>query len=494
MLMSGNEALKGRNAKTGRLALIATTFGLIAFVSGCATGGSIGIPGIGAPKVRNPVKVLPASFRDAPPAPVGDSAAWWAQFADPILNQLVRDALNESISVQLASQRLKEARATGRSTIAGFAPRVNFVGTASTDYARNNEQLKTSDGALVDQQTTGAETFRATWELPLFGRLSSSISGARANEVGAKASVEAAKIAIIADLAAAYNELRNAQQSLAFLREEADRAEKLIIIANEREASGLISLADKGLIQGQAAQTKQRVPDAELRVKAGLDRIAILRGVVPGSLDTLLAPNPAFSFNTRAPVVEGVPANFIRRRLDVKRAEQDAILQAAGVGIARADLYPSLSIIGTITTLSSLAGSPLAASREVANATPAIDIPLFNFGQRRASVRAAQSRFKQALLNYRSTTLNAIAEGQTALSAYEQSRLRAQAALDGESAAELRYNAAVSGFKAGLISYRDRLDAESGLAAAKQARLASQAQFSDAAIGLYRTFAGSPGI
>jgi outer membrane protein TolC len=109
-------------------------------------------------------------------------------------------------------------------------------------------------------------------------------------------------------------------------------------------------------------------------------------------------------------------------------------------------------------------------------------------------VRAAQSRFKQALLAYRSTTLNAIAEGQAALSGYEQARLRAQAALDGEGAAQLRYNAAVSGFKAGLISYRDRLDAESGLAAAKQARLASQAQFSDAAIGLYRTFAGSPGI
>ncbi|GIU67650.1 RND transporter [Candidatus Phycosocius spiralis] len=463
-------------------------------ISGCATGGSIGIPGIGAPKVSNPVQILPVSFRDSPPASMGDSARWWEQFADPTLNQLVRDALNENITVQVAYQRLKEARATGRATIAGFAPRINFVASASTDYARDNQKLITSSGELVDQQTTGSQSFRASWEVPLFGRLSSAISGARANEAGAAASLEGAKVAVIADLAAAYNELRNAQQSLAFLREEADRAQQLNAIANEREANGLISLADKGLIQGQAAQIKQKLPDAELRVKAGLDRIAILRGVVPGSLDTLLIAIPDYKFNTQAPLVVEVPADFIRRRLDVKRAEQDAILQAASVGIARADLYPSLSIVGTITTLSSLAGSPLAASRELANTTPVIDIPLFNFGQRRASVRTSQARFKQALLAYRSTTLNAIAEAQTALSAYQQARLRVVASLEGETAAQVRYLAALSGFKAGLIAYKERLDAESALAAAKQTRLASQAQLSDAAIGLYRTFAGSPGI
>ncbi|GBF56936.1 cation efflux system protein CusC [Candidatus Phycosocius bacilliformis] len=477
-----------------RVATYGSLVGLAA-LGGCAADGNLGFPALGAPKVAAQVSELPDAFRDMPPAPAGDSAAWWASFADPTLDQLVRAALAESISVQLANQRLIEARNTGRSTIAGFAPRLTATGAADTEYAVGDNRLTSATGDKVVQQTTGSANVRATWEVPLFGRFGSALAGAKANEAGARASLEAAKIAIIADLAAAYVDLRNAQQSLAYLTEDLARADAVANIASAREAAGLISRADKGLSQGQAAQLRQRVPDAELRVRGALDRIAILRGVVPGSLDQLLAPVKDFTFRAEAPTVDAVPANFVRRRLDVARAEQDAILQAAAVGIARADMYPSLSIVGTITSLSSLAGNPLAqAAVETASSTPAISIPLFDLGQRRASLRTANARFEQALLSYRSTTLNAIAEGQNALSAYEQAKLRAAAGLEAERAAEVRFNATLASFNAGLASFQDRLEAESALATARQSRLASQAQLSDAAIGLYRTFAGSPGI
>jgi outer membrane protein TolC len=119
---------------------------------------------------------------------------------------------------------------------------------------------------------------------------------------------------------------------------------------------------------------------------------------------------------------------------------------------------------------------------------------LFDFGQRRASLRTADARYQQAHLSYRSTPLNAIAEGQNALSAYGQAQARAKAGLDGERAAQVRFDATLASFSVGLASFKDRLEAESALASARQARLANQAQLSDAAIGLYRTFAGSPGI
>lgn len=482
------------NKKNLRRLGLGVGLSVLILLGGCATGGSVGFPGMGAPKVKNPVAALPDAFRDMPPAPAGESAAWWSQFADPVLDKLVREALSEGISVQLANQRLIEARNNGRATIAGFAPRLTASGVADTDYAMGDTKLTSATGAAVEQQTTGSAALRATWEVPLFGRFGSAVSGARANEAGARASLEAAKIAIIADLAAAYIDLRNAQQSLAYLQEDLARADSLAAIAEARESAGLISLADKGLSQGQAAQIRQRVPDAELRVRGALDRIAILRGVVPGSLDQTLAPVQDFAFRSEAPLVDAVPANFVRRRLDVARAEQDAVLQAAGVGIARADLYPSLSIVGTITNLSSLAGNPLAQTLQRGNTSPAISIPLFDFGQSRASLKTADARFQQALLSYRSTTLNAIAEGQNALSAYGQAQARAKAGVDGERAAQVRFDATQASFNAGLASFKDRLEAESALASARQARLANQAQLSDAAIGLYRTFAGSPGI
>jgi outer membrane protein TolC len=119
---------------------------------------------------------------------------------------------------------------------------------------------------------------------------------------------------------------------------------------------------------------------------------------------------------------------------------------------------------------------------------------LFDLGQRRAALASSKAQFQQALLQYRATTLNAVAEGQSALTGYDQSRARAMAALDAERAAQTRLRATNAAYQAGLVAFKDLLEAERDMSSARQSRLSSQAQFSNAAIGLYRTFAGAPGI
>jgi multidrug efflux system outer membrane protein len=467
---------------------------LLSASAGCATGGSIGIPGMGPPKVAGQAADAPTAFRDVPPPPAGDTAAWWARFSDPVLDSLVREALSESLSVQQANQRLLEARSTGRATIAGFAPRLNGNISTDTNYAIEGPKLTNVTGGPEDRQTTQASGIRTSWEVPLFGRVTSALAGARAGNVGAKADLEAAKIAVVGDIAAAYVDLRNAQLSVAYLQDDLARADRLAAIGVARAGAGLISLAEASQAQSQAAAVRERLPDAILRMRATLDRLAILRGVMPGSLDARLAPVDDFAFKSEAPLVDAVPANFVRRRLDVSRAEQNAILAAAQVGVSRADLYPSVSITGSITSLTSLAGGALGADLRRGSVTPAVDIPLFALGQRRAALRTSNARFQQALLQYRATTLGAVAEGQSALTNYGQSRDRAQASLSAERAAQVRHTATTAAYDAGILSFKDRLEAERDLASARQSRLSSQAQFSDAAIGLYRTFAGAPGL
>lgn len=467
---------------------------LVLISAGCATGGSVGLPGMGPPKVNSQAVDAIASFRDAPPPPAGESAAWWARFADPVLDDLVREALTESISVKTASERIIEARSTGRATIAGFAPRVNANISTDTNYAIEGPKLVNVTGGPEDSQTNRATSVRTSWEVPLFGRISSALAASRAGNVGAQADLEAAKIAVVGDIAAAYVDLRNAQLSVAYLQDDLARAQRLSSIATARSGAGLISLADASQAQSQAAGVSERLPDAILRMRGTLDRLAILRGVMPGSLDQRLAPVPDFAFKSDAPAVDVVPANFVRRRLDVIRAEQDAILAAAQLGVSRADLYPSLSITGSITSLASLAGGALTGDLRRGSLSPAIDIPLFALGQRRAAVTTSGARFQQALLRYRATTLSAIAEGQAALTSYDQARNRAQASLQSERAAQVRHTATSAAYEAGLLSFKELLEAERDLASARQNRIASQAQYSDAAIGLYRTFAGSPGI
>jgi NodT family efflux transporter outer membrane factor (OMF) lipoprotein len=466
----------------------------IASLGACATGGSVGIPGIGMPKINSQATDAIVNFRDVPPPPAGESAAWWARFSDPVLDSLVREALNEAISVQVANQRIIEARATGRATIAGFAPRVNASVSTDTNYAIEGPKLSNVSGGSEDSQTTRAGVVRTSWELPLFGRVSSAIAGSRAGNVGAKADLDAAKIAVVGDIAAAYIDLRNAQLSVAYLRDDLARAQRLSAIAAARSGAGLISLADASQAQSQAAAVQERLPDAILRMRGTLDRLAILRGVMPGSLDQRLAPIADFVFKTDAPTVDSVPANFVRRRLDVIRAEQDAILAGAQLGVSRSALYPSVSLTGSITSLASLAGGALSGDLRRGSLSPTIDIPLFDLGQRRAQVTTSGARFQQALLQYRATTLGAVAEGQAALTSYDQARTRAQAGQESERAAQVRHTATSSAFEAGLVSFKERLEAERDLASARQSRLSAQAQFSDAAIGLYRTFAGSPGI
>jgi|GEM_PF-1105561 NodT family efflux transporter outer membrane factor (OMF) lipoprotein len=443
----------------------------------------------------NAPEVAIEDFRDVPPAPSEQSAQWWQKFADATLTELVRDAQSENIGLQIANARLREARARGLATVAGYAPRLDIGGSVSETRRTAGDGLENIYGQPVNSQSTANSYARASWEVPLFGRLGASVAGARANTELGEIGVEAAKIAMISDIAAAYIDLRAAQTRQIYLQEDLARSEVLSQIATERLRVGLISRSDASFAATQESGTRIALADATLRVRANLDRLAILRGVTPGSLDSRMALTSAdYAFRANAPQIDAIPANFVRRRLDVKQAERNAILASANVGINRAQLYPNLSISGTISLVAALAGAPLGSAVGRSVVTPSVTLPLFDFGQRWAAIRVANSQFDVAMLNYKATTLSAIAEGQAALSGYDQGLIRANAASASESAARTRVLAAREAFRVGLISMKDNIEAESDFASARQARLSAQAQLSDSAIGLYRTFAGSPEI
>lgn len=447
-----------------------------------------------APKVAPPSAQID-EFREAPVADAANSIEWWQKFSDEKLNQLVQEAEKENISILIAEARLKEARSQGRSTVAGFAPRLDASYGQSITKATKGPDLIKADGTGTEtSQTTSSQVLAASWELPLFGRFTNSLNGAKANVKAAQIGIDGAKVALIADLAAAYIDLRSSQIRLQYLESDLEQALVLAEVAKERLRVGLISQSDASYAITSLAVIQGQIPDAKLFVRAGLNRVAILRGVDPGSLDEFLAPVKDFEFKYIAPNITTIPANFVRRRIDVRQAEQNAILLAAGAGISRADLYPSVSISGTLSLLAAVSGVPLVEKIGRQNINPSVSLPLFDFGQRRAAIGLADARFDQALLNYKSVTLNALAEGQQALSAYDFSRDKLMAAQNGEKAASTRYASAKEAFKVGLFSMKDLVETERDYAQARNTRLAAQAAYSDAAIALYRAFAGSPEI
>jgi NodT family efflux transporter outer membrane factor (OMF) lipoprotein len=468
--------------------------------AGMGDGGS-GLPPRSSPDVSAvPSEVAataPEQFRDRPPPPAGDAARWWQVFADPVLDSLVREALDTSLTVQQAQLRVVEARNRGRNSVAGFAPSLTASAGTDTDVAIGGPDLQGSGGQQETTQTTGNGGLRASWELPLWGRLGAARAGAEANVMQAQFDLEASKIALIGDIASTYVNLRTAQVRVAYIEEDIERAERLERIAADRLRVGLISRSEAAFARSQLAGLQAQLPDARLAVTSAYDALAILRGAMPGTLDARLAP-PAdiisYRLADQVPQVTAIPADLLRRRPDVLRAEQNVLLQSAAVGIARSEMYPSITIGGTISLLGSLTGNPLPEMLTRGGATTGISLPLFDFGRRRANLAATDAVFQQTLLAYQQTALNAVREGQAALAQYSQGRERTRAALAAEEAAADRYRANEAAFRAGLTSLKELTEAQTDLASARQQRLTAQLQVSDASVGLYRTFAGSPGI
>lgn len=434
-------------------------------------------------------------YQNAPKPPI-NNLEWWQKFADPTLKKLVSDAQNENLSVQLAKTRIEQARLQNRSVIGGNIPSIKANGSLDTTTALHGTQLLDAKTYQYDRdfQASNTDSIAISWEVPLFGKAASSIIGAQANEENAIFSYDAAKIAMISDICDAYFQLRTAQVSKKYLEEDLERANLLKKISDDRLRVGLVSQTDNAIAGSNANNIEQQINDTNINIRSALNRIAILRGTEAGSLDNSLNNIDNFSFPANTPKVEEVPADFVRRRLDVKQAEMQAILQSANIGTSYASLYPKVSINGAISLMAAIAGNPIGSSISRATSSSGISFPLFDYGQTKANYKLANVQFDQAMINYKSAVLNAISEGQLAIGSYNEGQKRAKSAIEAENYANIRLKASKKSFDVGLISTKDYVDAQRDYAAARIKRLQAQSTLSSASVGLYRTFAGSPEI
>jgi len=439
---------------------------------------------------------LPANWTDAPAGaelPVSD---WWANFDDPALTALVNEALLNGPSVQQALLRVRESRALSHSTVAQYLPELSATGQGQYSRAVENGALPTAGGGTEREQMTGSYGGSVSWEIPLFSRIEAAFVGSRANTRGADADVRAAQVTLAGDVAQAYVDLRAAQASRAALQRSVETADELSRILDISFNAGITSEADAADARRLAEATRARLPGLVIEERRAENVLAVLRGLAPGTetpetravLDAEGQPVP-FMQLTQAPAA---PADLIRLRPDVARAEAQAIVAAAGVSNARTDLLPRLNLTGSILTTDALIGDPLNVGGTFANGTPLISIPLFDWGARLARVRERDAQFDQALLQYRQVVTQAVAEASNALVALDQGRLRLDSARRAETAAETTARGSRAAYGAGIQSLTDRLRSEQQLIDANLTRIDAEAQSARAAIATYRAFGGGP--
>jgi len=443
---------------------------LLALVSVFATGGCMVGPDYQAP-------AMPAgqSFSHAPADATDPNAAalatWWRALGDPILDDLIDRAIEANHDLRIAEANYKEARALRRLAVFDLAPAVRADAGYSTGLLSETAAPGLSrDEREVEYFDAG---FDATWELDVFGRVRRSVQAADAGLAAAAALRDDVRVVMCAEVVRGYFELRGFQQQLAVARRNADVQRETLSITQARLEGGRGTEFDVARSRSQLGLTLSTVPSIESAIELTLHRLAVLIGQPPTVLvATLSAPTPLPA--GFPPLAVGEPAELLRRRPDVRSVERLLASTTAQVGIVTADLFPRVTIHGSI----GLEAGSISALGDSGSDTwafgPRITWAAFDIGRVRARIQAADARTEAALARYEQVVLAALEETEGALMLFgrEQARqvLLRESAAASETAAELarrRYEAGATEFISVLDSERTLLEAQDRLAASQ---------------------------
>lgn len=439
-------------------------------LAGCATSSPP------APAAAVPDVPVPAVWVAPPPGgePV-DLTTWWRAFGDPALDGLVARALEAAPDVEAAAARVRAARAMAQETEARLGPRLSFVGAPQ----------QTADG----RSTYFQSGLNAEWNLPLHDRQTASRGVAEADLQGALADQQALRATLVAEVARAYFEMRAAEREQHLLRQ-------LAALADERErlARVLLQTQQVAADEVQAAlvvAVQARVAVAEPSARAAQARARL--GVLLGDLQAAL-PDPVAdaALPSRVPLgLTALPADLVRQRPAIRRAEQSVLRAAHSAGLARADAQPRISLAGLLGLSAAISGPASGAVRAVLSVGPSFSIPLFDGGERAASQQARDAEFDVATALYRQAVLQGVAEAQSALLQLEHERQRALAAAAIEAAVRLRAQTAEAQARLGLTDGLQRADARSASLQAQRDTLRAGLAEQVAYVALFTAFGGA---
>ncbi len=410
-------------------------------------------------------------------------ANWWTALGDPLLDRLVTDALAANTDAAIAEARLRQARASLRTERLKSRPNVN---TQATVLHANvpGVDLGTSEGEDGGQQNNGNDTetlnfynlgFDASWEIDLWGGQRRSVEAARAQAAAAQANVADAQVALTAEVAQAYVNLRDRQQRITLAAQSAERQNAMLDLANQRYARGTASALDVEqqrdlLEQASAAQ----VPLAAER-DAYLNALAVLTGRAPGELDAQLVA-PAAVPLPPAQVAVGDPAALLQRRPDVRAAERRYAAATARIGVAEAARFPRLSFMGLIGLGGTSIGDVVDPDSLAALAVPRLAWNFLDFGRNAAQVEQARGVQDEAAAQYRGSVLRALQDSEDALARFGARRQTTASAMRSLAAARRTEALMRQRFAGGtatriqlLDTERQRIGAEQTLSQAKAA-------------------------
>ena len=455
---------------------------LIFFLSGCLIG----------PNYRQPTVETPSSWRfeEKEARDVGNTA-WWKQFDDPVLNELIQTAMKENKDIKIAAARVEEFMGRYGTTRAALFPQVSAGAmggrSRSTEYSSSGS-ISPEDYVVLP--TNPANSFQAfltaSWEIDLWGKLRRATEASRANLLSMEEGRRAVILTLLTSVANAYVNLRNLDTQLEIANQTAKSREESYHLFQLRFQGGVISELELTQVKSEYEQALSFIPFLEKTITQQENALSVLLGRNPGpvprgkKIDEFVFPS----------VPAGLPSDLLTNRPDIRQAEQDLIAANARIGVAKSLYFPSISLTGLFgfasTDLSNLFTDP---AKTWSWAVP-LTAPIFTGGAIQGQVQSAEAVQQQALLRYQQSIQTAFREVEDAL--IDQKRTREQLAIQAQQIQSLRnyVRFARLRFNSGYTSYIEVLDAERSLFNAELSHAQTKGALFQTLVNLYKAMGG----
>ncbi|HWW81101.1 MAG TPA: efflux transporter outer membrane subunit [Steroidobacteraceae bacterium] len=430
----------------------------------------------------------------APQAPDVDFATWWRSLNDPELDSLVSRAVAANPDAQIALDRLQAARTYERSVIGTALPTVGATAAAGrgtgSDLIRSraSNTLYSADNSSGLRQINEVGGFDAAWQLDVFGKYRREIEAARADAQASLAERNQVLIAVIANVARAYIDMRGLQTRASILHNADTILQESLRIVRIRYERGITNELDLTLATRELGVLEAQIAPVEAQVSAAQYTIATLLGLYPEDLIKELTP-PAMIPSVPAVVQSGLPLDLLRRRPDISQAERELAAYTARIGVATANLFPQLSISGAIGFQRQALGNPVI-GRHIWSAGPSASWSLLDFGALDAQVEIARLRTREQLVNYKRTIQNAVKEVDTTWDAYGAEQERVSKLGDALIASQRAVTLANERYTRGLTDFLNVVDAERQAYDIEEQYSDAQVSVDEQFIALYRSLGG----
>jgi len=424
----------------------------------CVISASAGDSKYQKPEVAAPQQwQTPAPWRESQPSDALPKGAWWTLFHDPELNQYEQRAVENNQSLKAAIARLDEARAAARVTASGLYPELDAGVRGLRERLSGNRPVNGSVVTLAPlTQSEFSIPFTLNYEVDLFGRVRRSLEASNATLQASAADLENMRLFITSDLAADYFQLRELDAEITVVQKAIEFQQDAFNLVNRRHEGGAASGLEVAQQQVVLDSSKTQLALLQQQRAQFQHALAMLQGLAPSEFTA-----PARPLDSQAPVVPlALPSELLQRRPDIAASEREVAASNARIGVAKASLYPSISLTGSGGVDSSRMASLLNAPSFFWSVGLAAIEPLIAGGRNRAQLEFARAGYRESVANYRETALVAFQQVEDALSGLNAlataSESQQRAVADAERALQLA-NARYTG---GLVTYLDVITAQ----------------------------------